>query len=150
MEAIDRGLATWANDRATDNLPVEGFFRARWDESKLTGARVTFDTFWGTDVDVHTFLEDEARSIPPVDGYKSAFFLPPYALGGSRQERVNLFQNINQAALGTDPRRAEIFSWSTDWSNYFDAGHEWWGAFYWTIRPVDSSLVIVVAASSTD
>ena len=85
-----------------------------------------------------------------MDGYKTAFFHPPYSLQGSASEKAELFAGINRYVLGSNPERAEIFSWSTEWSNYFDAGHEWWGAFYWTIRPARSQQIVVVAASSTD
>jgi hypothetical protein len=93
---------------------------------------------------------DRNGAIPERDGYKSAFFFPPYLLRGSRREREELFAKINRYVLGSDPQRAEIFSWSTDWSSYFEAGHEWWGAHYWTIRPAGAAYIVVIGASSTD
>ncbi len=125
-------------------------FRIRWDEARLTGKPVSLSAFWGTDDIEPKPMGDNAWSIPNVDGYKTAFFHPPYGLDGSTSENIELFTGINKHALGTAPELAEIYMWSTDWSNYFDAGLEWWGAFYWTIRPAGSQLMVVIGASSTD
>jgi hypothetical protein len=126
------------------------FFRLRWDEAKSKGAQVPFSTFWGTEDVEAKPIGKGACSIPTVDGYKSAFFHPPHGLGGSAIETQELFAGINRFIFGSDPSRAEIFSWSTDWSNYFDAGHEWWGAFFWTIRVSAPSRFVVIGASTTD
>jgi len=150
MAEIDRRLEQWAIQNASAKSPIEIFFRVRWDEAKLTGEQVSFSTFWGTDDVEPKPIGDRAWSIPNVDGYKTAFFHPPYTLRGSASEKADLFAAINRYVLGADPEQAEIFSWSTDWSNYFEAGHEWWGAFYWTIRPAGSQRMVVVGASSTD
>ena len=150
MAVIDDRLAQWASRHATARLPVEKFFRVRWDESKMSGQRVDLATFWGTDDVEPKVWPGGTQSIPTVDGYKTAFFHPPYGLHGEKAEKAELFAAINRFVLGHDPQRAEIFSWSTDWSNYFEAGHEWWGAYYWTIRPEGAPYMVVVAASSTD
>ena len=150
MAEIDRRLERWAVRHASTKHPIEMFFRVRWDEAILIGQPVSFTTFWGTDDVEPEPISERAWSIPEVDGYKTAFFLPPHTLRGSTSEKIDLFININKHVLGADPERAEIFSWSTDWSNYFEAGLEWWGAFYWTIRPSGSQRMVVVGASSTD
>lgn len=150
MAEIDRRLEQWAVQNASAKYPIEMFFRVRWDEAKVAGEPVSFSTFWGTDDVEPKPIGDRAWSIPNKDGYKTAFFHPPYTLSGSASEKMELFVGINRYVLGADPERAEIFSWSTDWSNYFEAGHEWWGAFYWTIRPTGSQRIVVVGASSTD
>lgn len=38
----------------------------------------------------------------------------------------------------------------TDWSNYFDAGKEWWGTFYWTVFNKKNNTIMVLGASETD
>jgi hypothetical protein len=106
--------------------------KIEWDGSKLVGQALA-----------------TSQSAMPT-GYQHAFFDPPYTLRGSAKEQAELFTKINRYVFGPEPPRAEIFKWSTDWSNYFDAGHEWWGAFYWTIRPANASYVVVIGASSTD
>lgn len=43
-----------------------------------------------------------------------------------------------------------IYSWSDDWSNFFDAGKEWWGTFYWTVYNKKNTSIIILGASATD
>lgn len=150
IAGIDRRLESWALSHASEEYPAEVFFRLRWDESKLVGGPVSFTSFWGTDDVTPQQINQYAWSIPEVDGYKTAFFHPPYGMRGSDREKEDLFDGINELVLGSNPTECEIFSWPTDWSNYFEAGKEWWGAFYWTVRPSESNSVIIIGASSTD
>jgi hypothetical protein len=150
IAAIDRRLECRAISHASEEYPAERFFRLEWDESKLAGKPVSFASFWGTDDVRPKPMSRRAWSIPEVDGYKPAFFHPPYGLRGSDPEIEGLFEGINAFVLGSDPAACEILAWSTDWSNYFDAGKEWWGAFYWTVRPTGSNVIVVIGASSTD
>jgi hypothetical protein len=150
IAAIDRRLEKWAESCASENHPVEQFFRLTCDESKLSGEPVSFTKFWGTDDVKPKQISQNAWAYPEVDGYKTAFFHPPHGLGGSDLEKEGLFDGINAVVLGNDPTGCEIFSWSTDWSNYFDDGKEWWGAFYWTVRRKGSDAIVVIGASTTD
>lgn len=43
-----------------------------------------------------------------------------------------------------------IYSWSDDWSNFFDAGKEWWGTYYYTVYNKRNNTIIVLGASETD
>jgi len=151
MRAIDRRLEQWAIHRASKDMPIDMFFRVRCDETKLTGKSVSFSEFWGTDDVERKPIGKNAWSIPTVDGYKTAFFHPPYNLyGGKAKEHTKLFTDINSYVFGEIPEQTQFFSWSTDWSNYFDAGHEWWGAFFWTIWLASQRRFVVIGASSTD
>ena len=150
IAVIDKRLEQWAIQNASKKYPIGSFYRLRWEANKLTGERVDFTTFWGSDDVESKKLGKNAWSIPNIDGYKTAFFHPPYPLRGTDGEKLKLFEGINKHLLGDEPGQAEIFSWSTDWSNYFKAGHEWWGAFYWTIRSIGSPYFAVVGVSSTD
>jgi hypothetical protein len=125
-------------------------FQIRYGEARLTGDRISFRSFWGTDDVAWKPLGERTWAIPDVDGYKTAFFVPPHGLQGSADEHQRLFSQINRHLFGSCPEQAEIYLWSTDWSNYFDDGNEWWGAFYWTISPADSQRLIVIGASATD
>jgi hypothetical protein len=148
IASYDRTLEKAAKE--SKEFPIERFWRLKWTPDKAIGTRVTFAEFWGTDDVESKQIESNAWLIPSIDGFKPAFFHPPYGLQGSYQSQTDLFNKIVTGLLGSEPQDAEIFSWSTDWSNYFDAGHEWWGAFYWTIRPKDSNRYLVIAASTTD
>lgn len=46
--------------------------------------------------------------------------------------------------------RLEVFAWSTDWSDYFDEGHEWWGALCLTVYDRTLDRYAVILASATD
>jgi hypothetical protein len=150
MAAIDRRLETYAEATTSTQYPIEIFYRVTWDAARLTGEQIPFETFWGSDDATPTQTSQTSWTIPNVDGYKTAFFLPPYPLRGSEQEHQQLFASINAFLLGPNPNACEIFSWGTDWSNYFDAGKEWWGAFFWTLREPDADVFTVIGASSTD
>ena len=43
-----------------------------------------------------------------------------------------------------------IYRWSDDWSNFFDAGKEWWGSYYWTVFNKKNNTIIVLGASESD
>ena len=43
-----------------------------------------------------------------------------------------------------------VHRWSDDWSNFFDAGKEWWGNYYWTVYNKRNNTIIVLGASETD
>lgn len=43
-----------------------------------------------------------------------------------------------------------IYSWSDDWSNFFDAGKDWWGTYYCTVYNKQNNTIIVLGASETD
>lgn len=43
-----------------------------------------------------------------------------------------------------------IYTWNTEWSNYFDDGLEWWGAYFWTIFDSVLNTFIVIGASTSD
>ena len=114
------------------------------------GELIDLETFWGLD-DFELKQDAEyVRCAVNVDGYKSAFFCPPYDLRGTIADIELLFDSINRHVLGDGSTLPEIYSWSTDWSSYFDAGHEWWGAFYWTIRPAELPYIVMIGASTTD
>ncbi|MBR1842280.1 MAG: hypothetical protein IJ788_03280, partial [Oscillospiraceae bacterium] len=49
---------------------------------------------------------------------------------------------------GTDG--LEVFEWTTDWSDYFDEGHEWWGALCFTVYDKTLDRFAVIMASATD
>jgi len=132
-------------------LPLDNFFRLTWDSNKLDAKKITFSEFWGSDNAkiIKSHLGDKGGVVPNVDGYKTAFFLPPYSLDRTLNAEA-VFAQINGLLFGPTPSELEIYEWSTDWSNYFDAGHEWWGAFFWTLRQPDTDWIITIGASSTD
>lgn len=92
-------------------------------------------------------------------GLVDALLDPPYGIGLERGDEAAKKQLVHRflklvlgydAVTGSFESLPQIFSWSTDWSNYFEAGKEWWGAFYWTILLEEKQEIIVIGASTTD
>ena len=84
---------------------------------------------------------------------------PPYPMKIGREEAQPLFERWCDL-LGLRPEDSiEVLDWvgspdqepqRSEWSNYFDAGKEWWGIWCLTIwNPVERTIG-VVAASTTD
>jgi len=103
------------------------------------------------DIQKATAVLIDANSFQQV--YEGAFTDPPYGLSEKNKDVVGaLFSEINRHLFGGFHDELEIYSWSSDWSSYFDAGNEWWGAFLWTVRNRQTARrqIIVIAASTTD
>ncbi|MBO4314063.1 MAG: hypothetical protein J5838_07185, partial [Desulfovibrio sp.] len=62
----------------------------------------------------------------------------------------NDFIALNEALFPDATAPLSVFEWSTDGSNYFDAGHEWWGAACWSIYDDSLDRYVVITASATD
>lgn len=62
----------------------------------------------------------------------------------------NDFVKINNALFPNGTDSLEVYEWTTDWSNYFDAGHEWWGAACWSVYDRSLNRYAVIMVSATD
>ena len=78
--------------------------------------------------------------------YRRAFLDPPYPNGYSDAD----FDRVNAALFPAGTDGLEIFEWTTDWSEYFDEGHEWWGALCLTVYDKKLDRFAVIMASATD
>jgi len=98
-----------------------------------------------------------ARKIPtaalfaPVDtnaalNYRTAFLRPPHGNGYQNAD----FDKINHALFPNGTDGLEVFEWSTDWSDYFDDGREWWGTLCLTVYDRSRDRFVVILASATD
>ena len=78
--------------------------------------------------------------------YWEAFLLPPHGVS----LRAADFLAVNRALFprGTDGLSA--YAWSTDWSDYFDDGREWWGTGCWSVYDARTDRYAVILASATD
>lgn len=78
--------------------------------------------------------------------YRKAFLCPPYGCDYTDTD----FDRLNAALfpLGTDG--LEVYEWTTDWSDYFDEGHEWWGTLCLTVYDRALDRFAVILASATD
>lgn len=88
---------------------------------------------------------DRSYTAPKPLTYWYAFLEPPHGTP-YRSEDFTEFQKVllpNREAL-------EAYRWNDDFSDYFDAGKEWWGTGLWTIYDKIEGLMIVIGASLTD
>lgn len=134
---------------------------ARWrmtiDESKLRGTEVSRQEFIGGGYDwAKGTLHDDNYCLNmgddyATDGYAAAFRSPPHGLGMNTETATKLFSELNSLLFGgIDHPALEIFSWSVDCSNYFDAGRDWWGAWFWTLYNRETKQLAAILASTTD
>lgn len=87
-------------------------------------------------------------------GYTQALFETPHRLRSDTDSLTNrevaaAFRRLCAALFG-DLNTLEIYSWPTDCSEYFDAGHEWWGSFFWTVYSPSKNWLVTITASTTD
>jgi hypothetical protein len=141
---------------------------------------ISFDEFFGDGYDLETGGVSLFRYAPNFksrntvqsdkgNGLVYALYNPPYGFlppGIERGQKWNAgnaakleaaqkeFLDRFLAVLDIDPNRSVhelmVYKISDNWSNFFDAGKEWWGTFFWTILHRDRREVTVIAASATD
>jgi hypothetical protein len=158
----DASIAAFAELRATFESP---YFQFTCDPSKMIAQPMSVDTFVGvisTSEGVFNspadFLVARARALSEKRGitgeldpsYVRAFVDPPYGLLVTPEEAQRIYDVLNEHLFGGFRDDLDVLSWSNDWSNWFDAGLEWWGAFWWTIHNRTRGLIAVVTASATD
>ena len=85
------------------------------------------------------------------EAFAYVFFQPPYSfmITKSNFEKGNFFLDFCRL-LFTDISQIEVYKWSTDSSNYFDEGKDWWGSFFWTVYNPCRDWYIGIIASTTD
>jgi len=108
------------------------------------------DYFWaGAEENLNNVLKN--KSIYNVEqGYAYAFFEPPYGMQGTATEKENLFHCVEKLFFDQYDVNANIWSWSAECSNYFDAGNEWWGTYFYTYSLPDSDSILGIIASTSD
>ena len=60
------------------------------------------------------------------------------------------FKKVNDALFPNGTDSLEIYEWTTDWSDYFDDGHEWYGACCWSVYDKALSRYVIMLVSATD
>ena len=78
--------------------------------------------------------------------YWYAFWETPHTSGYGPDE----FRKVNSVLFPKGTDQLEVYEWSTDWSNYFDDGHEWWGAACWSVYDKHMDRYVVIMAATTD
>ncbi|MBQ1368721.1 MAG: hypothetical protein IIY45_11640 [Firmicutes bacterium] len=67
-----------------------------------------------------------------------------------RRNRPEDFKKVNEVLFPNGTDRLDIYEWTTDWSDFFDAGHEWYGACCWTVYDGSMDRYAVMIDSATD
>lgn len=78
--------------------------------------------------------------------YWYAFLNTPHGTGYGPEE----FHTVNAVLFPNGAESLEAYEWTTDWSDYFDAGHEWWGAACRSVYDKSLNRFVVILASTTD
>ena len=78
--------------------------------------------------------------------YRKAFLCPPH--GNSYTDSD--FDRINAVLFPGGTEELDVYRWTTDWSDYFDEGHEWWGALCITVYDKTLDRFVAIMASETD
>ena len=78
--------------------------------------------------------------------YREAFLSPPH---GNRYTDAD-FDRVNAALFPKGTDALEVYRWTTDWSEYFDDGREWWGTLCLTVYDKKPDRFVVILASATD
>ena len=78
--------------------------------------------------------------------YRGAFLHPPHGTGYTDAD----FDRVNAALFPNGTDKLEVYEWTTDWSDFFDDGHEWWGALCLTVYDRSTGRFVVILASATD
>ena len=101
---------------------------------KIKGGSVIYDRIY-PDVDA-------GEQIP----YWYAFLEPPHGIDCTPDD----FRRVNEALFPKGADALEVYEWTTNWSNYFDDGHEWWGTACWSVYDAHLDRFAVLLASTTD
>ncbi len=78
--------------------------------------------------------------------YWYAFWETPHPSGYGPDD----FRRVNSALFPEGTDELEVYEWTTDWSNYFDDGREWWGTACWSVYDKRMNRYSVIMAEATD
>ena len=67
-----------------------------------------------------------------------------------RKNRPEDFEKVNGVLFPGLVEELDVYEWTTDWSDYFDDGHEWYGASCWSVYDRSMNRYAVMLVSSTD
>lgn len=110
---------------------------------EMTAAEISMDVF--LELPPEDFEKAGSYTVPAKIPYWYAFLSPPHGT----PYKASDFIEFNKVLL-PDAENAEIYRWSDDFSDYFDAGKEWWGTGLWSVFDKTSDTVVVIGASLTD
>lgn len=147
-------------------ITTEQFLGRYWDNRRkaliLRGHSPRYQNsyFVAQDAEVEVNIVSPDDDLPDEfgAGYVYAFTEPPYPLCSPKEralrlpkaQTIELFASAVEHFLpGLFQTGPVLYQWPGDWSRYFDAGNDWWGAFAWTYQRARGEITAVFA-SATD
>lgn len=106
----------------------------RYDAGKANGVQIPAETLFAP-------AERDGKL-----NYRKAFLYPPYENGYTDAD----FERLTASLFPNGKDKLEVYEWTTDWSEYFDEGHEWWGTLCYTVYDRSLDRFAVIMASATD
>ena len=89
--------------------------------------------------------KNRAFSRPYLIPYWFAFLEPPHGNSYLKKD----FIEFNES-LFINKNHCEVYRWNDEFSNYFDAGKEWWGTGLWSVYDPLERTIVIIGASLTD
>jgi hypothetical protein len=96
-----------------------------------------------------TLSFEESLRLTKREGFVYALVEPPFSSHDDAAQIALLVREF-YSSIFNKFENTIIYQWNTDWSDYFEDGHEWWGAFMWTVELTDKNIIIAIAGSATD
>jgi hypothetical protein len=139
-----------AAERRRPGEPGQEGVPLRIEPEKMKAKRIGLREFLGPRCgpDLRTLAFPGSSASPTWTGFAYAFSDPPYRLA-SPARLQELFTALTELLFGR-LSDLDVVEWSTDWSNYFEPGREWWGSFCWTVYTPHAGHLVGIAASTTD
>ncbi|MCC6463424.1 MAG: hypothetical protein IT260_23335 [Saprospiraceae bacterium] len=176
MQIFADRFAAWVAKTNPYESPEDVFVINISTDTEPSGQQISFEEFIGPGYHIaedrlalFNFLPERHTLVHEVtEGFAKALLDPPHDLALSIQAEMGsalYVERLNQALLDilhtylreilllenlSDTGHLVIHQWSDDWSNYFDSGKEWWGAFFWTVYDTQRQEITVIGASATD
>ena len=176
MQIFADRFAAWVARTNPYERPEDIFVISIRENADPAGQQISFEEFIGPGYDLagdrltlFTYLPERRILMHEVtEGFAKALLDPPHhpqipievELGSPQHadslnrvlkeilhtylREILLLENLS------DTGHLVIYEWSDDWSNYFDSGKEWWGAFFWTVYDTRRQRITVIGASATD
>ena len=67
-----------------------------------------------------------------------------------RRNKPEDFRKVNEVLFPNGTDALDIYEWTTDWSDFFDDGHEWYGSCCWSVYDKTLNRYVVMLVSATD
>lgn len=102
--------------------------------------QISDDDYYG-----NRLKKNRAFTKPEPMPYWYAFLEPPHGNTYINRDFI-AFNDL----LFPNKTHCEVCRWNDEFSNYFDAGKEWWGTGLWSIYDCIDRTMVIIGASLTD